>query len=613
MSKVDDELTRRLRRAERPVDTDDLFEGLERRRSHRERVRRVQAGLLAFAVLAATVGGFSVLTRLFDPDRRATLAVTPFGATGAIVICGDQSGGQICRIHADALARGASTEDMVRLTDFSDELVASPSVSPDGTTVVFERHAPGAESTSETSELWTIGTDGTDLRQITARGSGFTMPSWSPSGLLVAVADRDVPQPGHSATLAILDANRDASDGQVETIDLPGLRFVSWPQWSPDGRRILFAAGVDPPSTTRTDVYTIGSDGSNLTEVTESNLVEYTPRWSPDGKSIAYSAGTPDGVGVFICAIPCSHPRQLDDTEGKPINGTAPVWTPDGNWIAFQVEERGFTTDIHVARIDGSEERTLASSAGEMAWIPVVDDGSTPSPDLSSSQADVGFGFGVCEVSQVAGQFDGLGATDTAYVAIERDGGECPPVQSASAYVGIDLDADGLVDVAHGPIACEVYYCRAFAAPDLDGDDGRHELFVVESAGSIIGLGVYALGGEATSSDGDAQVVRIEIGEPDLPQTGFITGEPARIFIGGDEGWSYRLRCEDHGVNRFIYQQRAFRPVDSTGPATVDETTLIYSQGRLDIFDAREPEQSASDDPLGPQPEEVCGAAIPKI
>ena len=42
MSKVDDELTRRLQRAERPVDGDGVFEGLARRRSHRERVRRVQ-------------------------------------------------------------------------------------------------------------------------------------------------------------------------------------------------------------------------------------------------------------------------------------------------------------------------------------------------------------------------------------------------------------------------------------------------------------------------------------------------------------------------------------------------------------------------------------------
>ena len=58
MPTVDDELTRRLQGAERPVDGDGVFEGLGVRRSHRERLRRIQAGLVAFAVLAATAGGF---------------------------------------------------------------------------------------------------------------------------------------------------------------------------------------------------------------------------------------------------------------------------------------------------------------------------------------------------------------------------------------------------------------------------------------------------------------------------------------------------------------------------------------------------------------------------
>ena len=86
MSKVDDELTRRLHLAERPVDVDALFEGLERRRSHRERVRRVQAALLAFAVLAATAGGFVFLRHAFEADQRNVGdEQTPSAANGEIV------------------------------------------------------------------------------------------------------------------------------------------------------------------------------------------------------------------------------------------------------------------------------------------------------------------------------------------------------------------------------------------------------------------------------------------------------------------------------------------------------------------------------------------------
>src|SRR5687768_18573024 len=93
MSKVDDELTRRLHGAERPVDGDGLFEGLERRRSHRERVRRVQTGLLAFAVLAATAGGFAILRDAFDAQPRNAGQTPPLPANGEIVFVkqGDDS------------------------------------------------------------------------------------------------------------------------------------------------------------------------------------------------------------------------------------------------------------------------------------------------------------------------------------------------------------------------------------------------------------------------------------------------------------------------------------------------------------------------------------------
>jgi hypothetical protein len=70
MSKVDDELTRRLRRAERPVQVDGLFEGLERRRARRETLRKIQAGMLALAVIAATTGGFVALRSAFEGGGR---------------------------------------------------------------------------------------------------------------------------------------------------------------------------------------------------------------------------------------------------------------------------------------------------------------------------------------------------------------------------------------------------------------------------------------------------------------------------------------------------------------------------------------------------------------
>src|SRR5688500_6372237 len=102
MSKVDDELTRRLHGAELPVDIDVVFEGLERRRSRCQRVRRVQRGLLAFAVLAGTAVGFVALREAFDAQERNAGQTPPLPANGEIVFVKD---GDDSRLHIYAADR----------------------------------------------------------------------------------------------------------------------------------------------------------------------------------------------------------------------------------------------------------------------------------------------------------------------------------------------------------------------------------------------------------------------------------------------------------------------------------------------------------------------------
>jgi Tol biopolymer transport system component len=540
MSKVDDELTRRLQRAERPVSADQLFEGLERRRSHRERVRRVQAGLLAFAVLAGTAAGFSILTGLFDPDRRGTVAISPYGAGGAIVTCGDEAGGQICRIDAGALARGATTEDLIRLTEFSGVQVTAPAVSPDGTTVVFERHDPPETSRSETAELWTIGTDGTGLRRLSARGSGFTEASWGPTGLLVAVASDGDPD---DAALAILDPSAGPS-ARVATIELPGLSLSSSPRWSPDNERILFGATAEQV----TDLYTVAIDGSDLRNVTSSPETEYSPTWSPDGRSIAFWVGSPNGVEIRICPVDCSAPRPVSDPEGQPIYGDSPVWSPDGEWIAFLVDS-GRTTDVHIARVDGSEVRTLATALGQIAWIPLMV-GSTPSPpepepsptpSAGPAGRDIGLGFNLCHLEWLGGvDFLGDGTRGQAWTGAKvKENGTCPAPSLGNSYlVAADIDGDGVADAASETVV-HCFFCRPFDVVDFDAD-GDDELVVMASEGSTPTFMVYDL----RDTNGALRIEPVLVAAPGHRAGRHEPDQPLTFSTGGDEGYAGWVRCE---------------------------------------------------------------------
>jgi len=584
MSKVDDELTRRLHRAERPVDTDALFEGLERRRSHRERARRAQTALLAFAVLAATVGGFSILAGLFDPDRVGMVATTPFGATGAVVVCGDSNGEHLCRIDSQALARGATSEDLVRLTDTQDEIVSMPAVSFDGTTVVFDRYDPHFDTTG----LWVIGTDGSDERLLA--GGGITNASWSPTGLLVAVAGNGS-QRGDPAALSILDP-RGRPDHRVATIPLPGLVFPSTPRFSPDGGKILFAAGTDPNSTAL-DIYAIDADGSHLRNLTDSPRSEWTPAWSPDGQRIVFGFATGSGEELFICSVECSNPLRLEDPSEDPIYGGLPVWSPDGEWIAFQMLEDDQDAAIHLAKLDGTEVRVLASPASQLAWIPSVEANSpqpppTSEPSVSAGPnaegANIGLSFNLCNVKRLSGiDFLGDGTIGTAWTGNKTTSeGACSGTDDDRYGVAVDFTGDGVADSWSGETIEHCTDCEPFKAVDLNGDGGE-DLIVTLSYFSIMQYGLYTV----MPVDGEPSVVPFRTGAPGHPQHGLDVGAPFTFWVGGDAGsadWFYCERLPE------FWLTGSESPIDG-GPhtaTTVNETHVsLGTDGVAHILDAK--------------------------
>src|SRR6476661_10512179 len=59
----------------------------------------------------------------------------------------------------------------------------------------------------------------------------------------------------------------------------------SLPNWSPDGRTILFVGGSYP----NTQLYTVNPDGKNLRRVSRGMRTYEDPSWSPDGSKILFS------------------------------------------------------------------------------------------------------------------------------------------------------------------------------------------------------------------------------------------------------------------------------------------------------------------------------------
>ncbi|MBA3363526.1 MAG: PD40 domain-containing protein [Actinobacteria bacterium] len=591
MSKVDDELTRRLRRAERPLEADGVFEGLARRRSHRGRVRRVQGGLLAFAVLTATAGGFVFLREAFDADQRsAGDEPTPSPvANGEIVFSRPLPDGS----EHLFVTRGQGGER--RITPVGQATYREPSISPDGQTILVSHSIPSFEGEQGyASVIATVPIEGGAPTWLTDPVGIVQDPEWSPDGTKIAFAGA-VPGAGRPGIHVM---NADGSDVRL-LVGSDSFDVLS-PDWSPDGSRIVFTGWND--GVTEPDLFSIALDGSDLTNLTDTPEVdEEAPAWSPDGSLIAFISrpvGSSEGTIDLITA---------DGTpDGRvPEIGDAVVvyeldWSPDGRFIAFLSDlavtdsDTDGDLDVWTVRPNGTELTNLTTEgASGISWQPLPADVVTltpePSPEPSTSPEDervmveIGLPYRLCDATRLDGiDWLGDGTHGTAWVGTRAlPDGSCPDGSDDGYGVAADFQGDGVADSWSGETIEHCLGCEPFEAVDLNGD-GRDELIVVLQYFSIMQYGVYT----TLPVDGTTEVVAFRTGGPGHPQHALPEGEPFTFRVGGDAGSRDWLWCENLPELRLT---GTFSQVDGAPDAetTIHETHVSLGRdGIAHILDA---------------------------
>ena len=110
------------------------------------------------------------------------------------------------------------------------------------------------------------------------------------------------------------------------------METVSNPQISPDGTQIVYTRGwVDKINDRRqSSLHIMNADGSRPRHLLEGSGAQ----WSPDGTRILFTApGEPQGSQIFVRWMDAEGAvTQVTRLERGPSN---PVWSPDGEWIAF--------------------------------------------------------------------------------------------------------------------------------------------------------------------------------------------------------------------------------------------------------------------------------------
>ncbi len=139
--------------------------------------------------------------------------------------------------------------------------------------------------------------------------------------------------------------------------------------WSPDGKRIAFYGKYDEKKTW--SIHTMNSDGTNRKRLTHvKNKWDSAPTWSPDGKKIAFGREYTDSKGVFRAEVWIMNADGSNQTQIKPIEGSAPSFTRDGR-IVYNSEYKDKKSEISIANIDGSNIVHLTDNDAN-EWHPEV-------------------------------------------------------------------------------------------------------------------------------------------------------------------------------------------------------------------------------------------------
>ncbi len=249
--------------------------------------------------------------------------------------------------------------------------VGDPQLSPDGRTVAYVVGTVDKAANRTLNQVWIVGIDGRDQRQLTTGTSSASSPRWAPDGKKLAYVT--------GGQIWTMDGDDGGDKRQVTKLSSGG----SQPVWSPDGRWIAFLSEVYPACQTdecnktedekaeaskvkahvterllfkhwdtwtdrkRTHVFLISAGGGTARDITPGDF-DSPPygaasgtdmAFSPDGRYLAYLRN-PDKVeavstnsDIFWHDLQANSAKNI--TQGMKGYDTSPVFTPDGKYMLF--------------------------------------------------------------------------------------------------------------------------------------------------------------------------------------------------------------------------------------------------------------------------------------
>jgi dipeptidyl aminopeptidase/acylaminoacyl peptidase len=233
----------------------------------------------------------------------------------------------------------------------------------------FEPGCPGGY------EIYTAPDGGGAATRITSNDCGDGGAAWSPDGRTIAVSRRlrSAPTPGAPCNIAnIWLMNADGSGARALTT---GDFDEDFPDFSPNGRRVVFDSSNGSPLREHHEIWVVNADGSGLSRLTSTGADEETPHFSPDGRTIIYTR-SPGGATARFTGSPVDVWAMNADGSGErplTVGGgflSGVQYSPDGCNVVFSNNGRIFTMTVDGLRFRRRTDRPGGVYDVEPNWSP---------------------------------------------------------------------------------------------------------------------------------------------------------------------------------------------------------------------------------------------------
>jgi Tol biopolymer transport system component/serine/threonine protein kinase len=249
-------------------------------------------------------------------------------------------------------------DDRRALTSSPDpQFDVTPRFSLDGQTVAFVRHF----TTANAADIHLVHVTGGEPKRLTFDSVALGGMDWTPDGAYIIFSSRRLAQGRLWKVPASGSEPEPLSVGQEAPSFGPGSAGGAYgPSLSRDGHRLAYAHVWADGNIWRYEVPRRMGGGAAHTKLIASTGWNGGPQFSPDGRRIVFSSGRSGNTEIWVCDSDSSNPRQLTFFAGPEV-GT-PRWSPDSRQITFDAEPEGHL-EVYVVNAEGGRPHRLTSGS----------------------------------------------------------------------------------------------------------------------------------------------------------------------------------------------------------------------------------------------------------